>query len=102
MAEDIYFFCENCGRKVPRGTERCPGCGTMFYSVRCPRCGLVASEEVFSEGCPCCGYGSAEQEPHRESLPVPVTHHPPTVVYLVGITLLVGALAALVLRFFRL
>lgn len=59
MSRSPHFFCENCGTEVPRKAVRCPGCGRLFSSVRCPKCAFTGSEHLFSDGCPSCGYSSA-------------------------------------------
>jgi predicted RNA-binding Zn-ribbon protein involved in translation (DUF1610 family) len=53
------FFCENCGAEVNRNADRCPSCGRIFASVRCPACGFTGEEERFKKGCPVCGYCAA-------------------------------------------
>jgi predicted RNA-binding Zn-ribbon protein involved in translation (DUF1610 family) len=52
------FFCENCGAEVPKTAKRCPGCGRYFSSVRCPACGFAGEEDLFTGGCPVCGYSA--------------------------------------------
>lgn len=62
------FFCEHCGSPVPQKAKQCPTCGRFFASVRCPSCGFTGSEELFSEGCPICGYSRGKQEPHAADI----------------------------------
>lgn len=52
------FFCEHCGAEVKRNADRCSSCGKFFSSVRCPKCGFVGAESLFSDGCPACGYSA--------------------------------------------
>ncbi|HCM27377.1 MAG: hypothetical protein A2Z99_10380 [Treponema sp. GWB1_62_6] len=52
------FFCEHCGKEVPRSAEKCSSCGRFFSSVRCPKCGFVGAQNLFSDGCPVCGYSA--------------------------------------------
>jgi hypothetical protein len=52
------FFCENCGAEVPKTAKHCPQCGRYFASVRCPACGFVGDEGLFTGGCPACGYSA--------------------------------------------
>lgn len=52
------FLCESCGKDVPFNVELCPSCGREFRAVKCPICELEGSPELFSEGCPACGYMS--------------------------------------------
>jgi predicted RNA-binding Zn-ribbon protein involved in translation (DUF1610 family) len=61
-ASSARFFCENCGTEVNRNTGRCPSCGRVFASVRCPACGFTAAESLFKEGCPVCGYCAPKTE----------------------------------------
>ncbi len=56
MAEGQEFFCEKCGAAVPGDAEKCPKCGRVFYSVRCPSCGFTGNADLFVSGCPLCGY----------------------------------------------
>jgi hypothetical protein len=58
MAKGPRFFCENCGVEVPRNADRCPRCGRCFASVRCPACGFIGAESLFTAGCPLCGYSA--------------------------------------------
>ncbi|MDR0402737.1 MAG: hypothetical protein LBH35_04010 [Treponema sp.] len=60
---DARFFCENCGAEVNRDTGRCPSCGRVFASVRCPACGFTGGESLFREGCPVCGYCAPPETP---------------------------------------
>jgi len=56
---ETRFFCENCGAEVPRDEEKCPECGRVFASVRCPACSFVGQVAQFKDGCPVCGYSAA-------------------------------------------
>lgn len=64
-----HFFCENCGTEVPRKAAKCPGCGRYFSSVRCPKCGFTGAEQLFSGGCPVCGYSSSPNHSGGEGQP---------------------------------
>jgi len=55
------FFCEHCGAEVKRNADRCSACGKFFSSVRCPKCGFVGAEDLFSDGCPVCGYSAGRR-----------------------------------------
>jgi len=61
------FFCDNCSAEVVHGADSCPRCGRIFASVRCPSCGLVGEEALFSNGCPSCGYSA----PHGKETVAP-------------------------------
>jgi DNA-directed RNA polymerase subunit RPC12/RpoP len=50
------FFCDNCAKPVPLDAAECPHCGSRFTAVQCPQCSFVGKAELFSEGCPECGY----------------------------------------------
>jgi hypothetical protein len=52
----LRYFCEDCGKEVPRNSRRCPHCGKYFTSVQCPRCGHQGEGRTFEAGCPSCGY----------------------------------------------
>ena len=52
----LKYFCEGCGKEVPRNSRRCPHCGKFFSSVQCPRCGHQGEGRTFDAGCPSCGY----------------------------------------------
>jgi DNA-directed RNA polymerase subunit RPC12/RpoP len=52
----LRYFCEGCGKEVPRNSRRCPHCGKFFSSVQCPRCGHQGEGRTFEAGCPACGY----------------------------------------------
>jgi DNA-directed RNA polymerase subunit RPC12/RpoP len=52
----LRYFCEACGKQVPRNSRRCPHCGKFFSSVQCPRCGHQGEGRTFEAGCPSCGY----------------------------------------------
>jgi Double zinc ribbon len=52
----LRYFCEHCGKEVPRNSRRCPHCGKFFSSVQCPRCGHQGEGRTFDAGCPSCGY----------------------------------------------
>jgi hypothetical protein len=62
-----HFFCENCGTEVPRKSAKCPGCGRYFSSIRCPKCGFTGGEQLFSGGCPVCGYSSPPNRVRAEN-----------------------------------
>lgn len=50
------FFCENCGHAVPGDADLCPRCGSSFRAVKCPKCGFTGKPDMFTAGCPICGY----------------------------------------------
>lgn len=52
----LRYFCDGCGKEVPRNSQRCPHCGKFFASVQCPRCGHQGEARDFDAGCPSCGY----------------------------------------------
>ena len=62
MKGHARFFCESCGAEVSRSAKNCPGCGRSFASVRCPACDFTGNEELFTGGCPVCGYSSGSNE----------------------------------------
>lgn len=92
------FFCENCGVEVDRNTGRCPSCGRVFSSVRCPQCGLTGEEALFKKGCPSCGYCANSKNTAPKSKPAVDSNLPVWVYAIAGLGF---ALAAAVL-FFRL
>ena len=53
------FYCEACGNAVSLKASKCPHCGKLFDSVRCPKCEFTGASELFSNGCPVCGYLSS-------------------------------------------
>jgi len=72
MPQDPSFYCENCGRKVSSGMDRCPGCGQEFDSVLCPSCGFKGASILFKQNCPQCGYkgvGSEDMPNKKKQLP---------------------------------
>jgi hypothetical protein len=76
------FLCESCGKEVPFNVELCPSCGREFRAVKCPICELEGSPDLFSDGCPSCGYMSPSSPPQGvtpESAPRirPVSSKPP-------------------------
>ena len=50
------FFCEACGKPVALKASKCPHCGRLFDSVKCPKCSFSGRPELFTDGCPSCGY----------------------------------------------
>lgn len=50
------FFCEACGKPVALKARKCPHCGRVFDSVKCPKCSFSGRPDLFSDGCPACGY----------------------------------------------
>jgi len=62
------FFCDNCSAEVGYGSDSCPRCGRVFASVRCPSCGLVGEDALFSGGCPSCGYSAGRT---KSAAPIP-------------------------------
>ncbi|MDR2494215.1 MAG: zinc ribbon domain-containing protein [Spirochaetaceae bacterium] len=72
--EKLHFYCDKCGFEVPQDADECPECGCSFEAVRCPVCGFNGELEVFSNGCPQCGYSAplpAPPEPASKSPPQP-------------------------------
>ncbi len=61
------FFCEGCGKPVPRDVDVCPFCGKTFKAVRCPACGFSGDAKLFSDGCPSCGYLADRKPPPERS-----------------------------------
>ncbi|QTQ11831.1 zinc ribbon domain-containing protein [Treponema parvum] len=57
--KEAKFFCENCGAEVPQDAKFCRTCGRFFTSVRCPACGFIGVANVFTNGCPKCGYADS-------------------------------------------
>jgi hypothetical protein len=66
------FFCEACGKPVALKASKCPHCGRLFDAVKCPNCSFSGRPELFSDGCPSCGYlrhepkGATGKVPFRE------------------------------------
>jgi hypothetical protein len=52
----LRYFCDGCGKEVPRNSKRCPSCGKFFAAVQCPSCGYQGEAGDFDAGCPRCGY----------------------------------------------
>ena len=52
----LRYFCDGCGKEVPRNSKRCPSCGKFFAAVECPSCGYRGQAGDFDAGCPRCGY----------------------------------------------
>jgi uncharacterized membrane protein YvbJ len=65
------FFCESCGAEVRAGALSCPQCGSLFSSVRCPKCGFMGGDKDFREGCPSCGYLQAAEQMQGSPRPAP-------------------------------
>lgn len=80
------FYCDNCSKKVPYGTEKCPFCERKFIDVTCPRCGFSGTERQFKDGCSACGYLSAVEEKKPKELKLWVRG----LVTLIVITLVLG------------
>jgi len=53
------FFCDNCSTEVGHNVKACPTCGRLFASVRCPSCNFVGNDDIFTDGCPVCGYSTS-------------------------------------------
>lgn len=70
MGEKPKFYCETCGREVPVDVDECPYCGMQFYGVMCPRCGKSGPAEIFTNGCPRCGYRSVTGRGGAANVPV--------------------------------
>lgn len=65
-----HFFCEFCHAEVRPDARVCTKCGHFFASVRCPQCGKTGTLQIFSNGCPDCGYaGNTVTQTIEESLP---------------------------------
>jgi predicted RNA-binding Zn-ribbon protein involved in translation (DUF1610 family) len=92
------FFCENCGAEVDRDTGRCPSCGRVFSSVRCPQCGFTGEETLFKKGCPVCGYCARNENAAPKTEP-DANGKLPFWVYVVAA---LGFALAAVILFFRL
>jgi hypothetical protein len=97
------FFCEHCGKEVPREAEKCASCGRYFSSVRCPKCGFAGAQNLFSDGCPVCAYSAppppgrdAGEAPFQERLPALPAGTLPSWVYLVTLAALAAVIAAAV------
>lgn len=95
MSARPRFFCEHCGAEVPRSARRCASCGRIFSSVLCPKCGFSGAENLFSAGCPDCGY-SRPPSPRPEVLQ-PAGALPFWVYALTALGLLAVAAAAFVI-----
>jgi hypothetical protein len=103
----LRYFCDGCGKEVPRNSKRCPSCGKAFAAVQCPRCGYQGEAGDFDAGCPDCGYlklpESGLPKFNRVGLkvsPGPASA-PPMLFRILGIVLalmLVGFLLILILR----
>ena len=91
------FYCNHCGKKVTARADKCPSCGRLFGAVLCPRCGFSGEGELFTHGCPACGY--LEETPDRDKpeygtekkRPNPLLNFSP-LFYLIGIGLLISLL----------
>lgn len=70
MEEKPKFYCETCGREVPVDVDECPYCGMQFYGVMCPRCGKSGPAEIFTKGCPRCGYRSVQGKGSSVNMPM--------------------------------
>ena len=55
------FFCDHCGKEVLLYRSTCPSCGRSFQAVQCPRCEFKGEPELFTAGCPACGYLSSRR-----------------------------------------
>ncbi|MDR2518901.1 MAG: hypothetical protein LBD13_05745 [Spirochaetaceae bacterium] len=105
--DKLRFYCDKCGFEVPQDAEECPECGCSFAAVRCPVCGFNGELEIFSKGCPQCGYSApppeappAEAPPPRPLLrpqPSPLAAALPLWVYIVTAAVFVIAAAFLCL-----
>ena len=102
--EDIappQFFCETCGAEVPLDVDDCPGCGSTFTSVKCPRCHHEGAPNTFAVGCPACGlqppgFGAPRALPARAA---PVrTRQPPSLWLIGGLGALLVGLVMLLMR----
>jgi len=103
----LRYFCDGCGREVPRSSKRCPNCGKFFAAIECPRCGHQGEARDFDSGCPQCGYlklpASALPRFNRFGLKVSSgrTSPPPALFRILGLVLallLVGLLVVLFVR----
>ena len=66
MKEKSYF-CESCGSSVGLRESQCPSCGKVFDAVKCPICSFSGKANLFSDGCPSCGYMSKKGGTDRNS-----------------------------------
>jgi uncharacterized membrane protein YvbJ len=102
------FFCDNCGVEVPQNSKNCPSCGRFFSSVRCPYCGFVGEEALFSNGCPSCGYstspanaaGKGEVKAKKKKKEAEPVVGLPLWVYILTSAIFTAVLAALMFRVF--
>ncbi len=101
----LRYFCEGCGKEVPRNSRRCPHCGKFFSSVQCPRCGHQGEGRTFEAGCPSCGYlRFPEPSVSRFSARGTGTRSPsgsPALYRILGIVLTLALLGILALLFLR-
>lgn len=56
------FFCQYCDAEVHQNAKQCRNCGRFFASVNCASCGFVGESELFTNGCPVCGYAGSDKE----------------------------------------
>jgi predicted RNA-binding Zn-ribbon protein involved in translation (DUF1610 family) len=93
------FFCDGCGTEVAANVERCPRCGKFFASIRCPKCGFNGDADMFSNGCPVCGYSAqlSNRAGNRQNRPPPPADGAAPWLYIVSIALLAMLLTALLI-----
>lgn len=56
MKQHARFFCEYCQTEVKSNARFCSKCGKFFAAVLCPKCGKTGPVQMFTNGCPKCGY----------------------------------------------
>jgi len=81
-------------------------CGSIFDLVRCPTCDFVGEDALFKEGCPVCGFSSANsRDSGQKPLDFPNIGKPtgalPVWVYILTVAVFTAILAALFLTIFR-
>lgn len=59
------FFCQFCDSEVEQFSRQCKNCGRFFTSVNCANCGFVGESNLFSAGCPICGYAGTSLDPKK-------------------------------------
>jgi hypothetical protein len=103
----LRYFCDGCGKEVPRNSRRCPSCGKFFTAIECPSCGYQGEAGDFDTGCPHCGYlklpGSELPKFNRFGLKVsPGTASPPPALFrILGLVLALMLVGFLVILFLR-
>lgn len=68
MSNKAKFYCEFCNTEVKANAKSCSNCGKIFVSVKCPKCGKIGPQQIFTSGCPICGYASSSGEKNKSSI----------------------------------